>query len=226
MSEWRLLGRMPTASNAVFVADIDGERVVYKPVIGEAPLWDFPDGTLAGREYASYLVADFMSDGDSFVPKTWIDDGPHGTGMVQEWIDADSDAELVWLADDYVAHEMSEELRRIALFDVIVNNADRKAGHLLSVGTLRYGIDHGVTFHRAPKLRTVLWGWAGHELTDDETALVTQVQDAVLSRNLDLQPWITRAEIDAVARRCDELLVDGAFPAPWHEWRCLPWPLY
>ena len=232
MTEWRLLGRVPTASNAVFMAEVDGLRVVYKPVAGEAPLWDFPDGTLAKREVASYRVADFLSrssgaaEGDSFVPRTWIDDGPHGPGMVQEWIEADGESELVWLEDDHVGHERSDEIRRIALFDAIVNNADRKAGHLLSVGERRYAIDHGVTLHQSPKLRTVLWGWAGEQITDDERALVARVQDAVIARDLDLRAWIARAEIDALVRRCDELLIDGAFPVPWHEWRCLPWPLY
>ncbi len=229
MSEWQILGRVPTASNAVLVAEVDGERVVYKPVAGEVPLWDFPDGSLANREYASYLIAEFMAGSvaeESFVPRTWLADGPHGFGMVQEWIDAEVVAEPVWVADNALYHEMSDEIRRIALFDVLVNNADRKAGHLLCVGTRRFAIDHVVTLHRSPKLRTVLWGWAGDPLTEDECALVAAVQDAVITRELDLRAWITRAETDALVRRCDELLVDRAFPEPWDEWRCLPWPLY
>ena len=186
----KLRGRIMPASNATFLAELDGREVVYKPIAGERPLWDFPTGTLADREVAAYLVSEAI--GWDVVPRTWWGDGPHGPGMIQEWQVVDPDQEAVtlvaagrvppdWFAvfdgvddrdrDVTLVHEDTDALRRMAVFDVIVNNADRKGGHVLAMPDgHRYGVDHGVTFHHEPKLRTVLWGWAATPLTDEERA--------------------------------------------------------
>lgn len=184
--ELTLTGRIRTASNATFVGSIGDQTVVYKPIRGEKPLWDFPDGCLAHREVAAYLVSEAM--GWNIVPKTWLRDGPLGEGMVQLWQEPDPEQDAVDLmpADEVpetgwkhvlegqddagqivaLVHEDTAALRRMAVFDVIVNNADRKGDHILAMKDgHRYGVDHGLTFHREHKLRTVLWGWVGKELT-------------------------------------------------------------
>src|SRR3954447_4204392 len=195
--ELSLHGRVMPASNATFVGEIDGRRVVYKPVGGERPLWDFPEGTLADREVAAYLVSEAL--GWDIVPLTYQRDGPHGPGMVQLWQEPDPVQEAVTLVagddvpDGYLyvfeglddrdqvvslVHEDTSELRRMAVFDVIVNNADRKGGHVLAMtGGHRYGVDHGLTFHVENKLRTVLWGWAGGLLTEADRADLAQLAD-------------------------------------------------
>ena len=179
-----LHGRIMPASNATFVGEIDDVRVVYKPVAGERPLWDFPDGTLAHRERAAYLVSEAF--GWDVVPETWLRGGPHGAGMVQRWQEPDPEQVAVTLVPEgdvpegwrrvfdgidgqdrpvSLIHEDSPPLRRMAVFDIVVNNADRKGGHVLEMADgHRYGVDHGVTFHTDPKLRTVLWGWLGEDL--------------------------------------------------------------
>src|SRR3954462_13153825 len=195
--ELTLHGRVMPASNATFVGEIGGRRVVYKPVAGERPLWDFPDGTLAEREEAAYVVSEAL--GWALVPLTFRRDGPHGPGMVQLWEEPDPVQEAVTLVRDtdvpdgylYVfeglddrdqvvslVHEDTPELRRMAVFDVVVNNADRKGGQVLAMtGGHRYGVDHGLTFHAEHKLRTVLWGWAGDVLTDEDRTAVVELAD-------------------------------------------------
>jgi uncharacterized repeat protein (TIGR03843 family) len=243
--ELLLHGRIMPASNATFIGEIDGVQVVYKPVAGERPLWDFPDGTLADREVAAYAVSE--ATGWNVVPTTWLRDGPHGPGMVQLWQEPDAAQEAVTLVREgelpagylhvfdgvdgrdravSLVHEDTAALRRMAVFDVVVNNADRKGGHVLEmVDGHRYGVDHGVTFHTDHKLRTVLWGWLGRALTEEEIAGVRRVREALggdlgelLSRHL------TDLEIDVVARRCDRLLGAGTMPAPRGEWPAVPWP--
>ena len=158
-------GRLVDASNATFycAVELDGiaAACVYKPRAGERPLWDFPDGTLARREVAAYAVSE--ATGWVIVPPTVMRDGPFGVGMLQLWIDVDDSVDLVALArsDD-------PRLRRMAVFDAVVNNADRKGGHLLpTVDGQLYGVDHGVTFSVEDKLRTLLWQWRGRPLTDE-----------------------------------------------------------
>src|SRR4051812_3111582 len=187
------------ASNATFLGDIEGVQVVYKPVSGERPLWDFPDGTLAGRERAAYLLSE--ATGWNVVPETWLRDGPHGPGMVQRWQEPDPEQAAVTLVADgavpagyrhvfdgvdaqdravALVHEDSAPLRRMAVFDIVVNNADRKGGHVLEMADgHRYGVDHGVTFHTDHKLRTVLWGWLGEELTEEQVDGVRRVGNEV-----------------------------------------------
>ena len=240
-----LHGRIMPASNATFIGEIDGIQVVYKPVRGERPLWDFPDGTLAGREVAAYAVSEAL--GWNIVPHTFLRDGPHGPGMVQLWQEPDEEQLAVDIVPEgdlpqgwchvfdgvdgqdravSLIHEDSPELRRMAVFDVIVNNADRKGGHVLAMPDgHRYGVDHGVTFHTDDKLRTVLWGWLGEELTPEEVAAVAGLRDRVradLGRTLG--PLVSAVEIRAIERRCRHLLSAGVLPAPHGEWPAIPWP--
>ena len=233
------------ASNATFVGEIDGVRVVYKPVAGERPLWDFPDGTLAAREVAAYAVSEALAW--DLVPPTWLRDGPHGTGMVQLWREPDaSQAPVDIVAEGQVpaghlhvfdgldahdnvvslVHEDTPALRRMAVFDVVVNNADRKGGHVLAMtGGHRHGVDHGLTFHVEPKLRTVLWGWLGQRLTDEErVSLERLVDDLDGGLGEVLADQLTDAELRAVGTRAAALLEDGRFPAPRGEWPSIPWP--
>ena len=240
-----LHGRIMPASNATFLGEIDGTKVVYKPIAGERPLWDFPDGTLADREVAAYAVS--VATGWDIVPETWMGEGPHGLGMLQCWQEPDPEQEAVtlvgagehrpgWLAvfdgvDQHdrevtLIHEDTPALRRMAVFDVLVNNADRKGGHVLEMaGGHRYGVDHGVTFHHEAKLRTVLWGWQGEPLTDAEVAGVQRVlKGLTASLGEELAGALTEREIDALDRRCRRLLDRGVLPAPRGDWPAIPWP--
>lgn len=250
--ELELQGRIMPASNATFlgsITDQHGEhreyKVVYKPERGERPLWDFPDGTLADREVASYLVSEVM--GWDVVPLTWLAEGPHGRGMVQLWQEVDPDVEAVTLVpegklppgylhvfdalddrdrDISLVHEDTTALRRMAVFDVVVNNADRKGGHVLEMpGGHRHGVDHGVTLHHEHKLRTVLWGWGGRALDDEEVAGVERVRSALGGRlGQQLADHLTDLEITALDRRCARLLSMGCLPLPRGEWPQIPWP--
>ncbi len=220
-------GRLVEASNATLyceislVGDGDGDtgRCVYKPVRGERALWDFPDGTLAGRERAAYLLSE--ATGAGIVPPTVLRDGPFGPGMVQLWIDIDETVDLVALvrSDD-------PQLRAIALFDAVVNNSDRKGSHLLPGPSGRiYGIDHGVTFHVEDKLRTLLWTWRGHRLRADELELLACLREAAGgSLGAALAALLTDAEIASLRARINRLLTERRFPVPSGDWPPIPWP--
>ncbi|MEO3759151.1 SCO1664 family protein [Mycobacterium sp. B14F4] len=266
--ELTVIGRIRSASNATFLCETHlGERqthCVYKPVAGEAPLWDFPDGTLAGREVAAYLVSAAL--GWNIVPYTIIRDGPAGPGMVQRWIDQPGDTadvrsesaevesepaagpDLVDLlpagrippgylpilqAYDYAGAEVTlvhaddDRLRRMAVFDVLVNNADRKGGHILSgVDGRVYGVDHGVTLHVEDKLRTVLWGWAGKPVDDPTLEAVTALRDDLRNGLADrLGDHITMREVAALLARTVALLNDPVMPTPDRR-RPIPWPAF
>ncbi|WP_066043188.1 SCO1664 family protein [Herbiconiux solani] len=243
-----ILGRIRTASNATFLARIGEVEVVYKPISGEKPLWDFPDGDLAHREVAARLVSEAL--GWDVVPETWLRDGPLGAGMVQRWQDVDPEQEAVDLVpvdavpdagwrlvfdghDDHdrpvaLIHEDTPVLRRMAVFDVVTNNADRKGGHVLAMpGGHRYGVDHGLTFHVEPKLRTVLWGWLGDPLDDDELAGLARLQ-AALSDGLadELTGYLTDEEIGMLVERCKRLAAAARFPSPQGQMPAVPWPLF
>ena len=251
--ELTVLGRIRSASNATFLCEATlpdrpdtPVQCVYKPVTGEQPLWDFPDGTLAGREFGSYLVSAAL--GWEVVPLTIIRDGPAGTGMLQLWVEQPEDADLVDLcpadvvppgylsvltAYDYsgdrvtLVHADDPGLRRMAVFDVIVNNADRKGGHILTgVDGRVYGVDHGLSLHVHDKLRTVLWGWAGQSL-DDATLEAVAGLDAQLDGELGerLREHITAAELAALRTRVRALLDDPVMPSPDGR-RPLPWPAF
>jgi uncharacterized repeat protein (TIGR03843 family) len=216
-------GRLVTASNATLYCSIDHDgrqaHCVYKPVSGERPLWDFPDGTLAGREVSAYLISEAM--GWRIVPPTVHRDGPFGPGMVQLWIEADDDADLLALS-----RGQSPAIRRMAVFDAVVNNADRKIGHLLPIGDHVYGCDHGVCFSSDYKLRTVLWQWRGEPLTDEAVAALQALRTALEHGSLwrELGELITEAEAVATAERVRLMLHHRIHPYPSEDWPAIPWP--
>ena len=242
-------GRLVDASNASLLCEIglDGAqaRCVYKPVAGERPLWDFPDGTLAGREVATYLLSE--ATGWRIVPPTVLRDGPFGPGMCQLWVDADPSVRLIdvvppsrlpagWLRvldalgsggqPVVLGHADDARLRRMAVLDAVVNNADRKGGHVLPLPDGQVlGVDHGVCFHVESKLRTVLWGWAGEALSGEETTVLHRLGEQ-LDGDLGAQlaTLLTRAEVRATRRRIDGLLSDGRFAVPSEGWPSIPWP--
>ncbi len=224
MSEGTLTvtGRLVDASNAtLFGTIVEGEdevRVIYKPVAGERPLWDFPDGNLAQREYAAFLISEI--GGWSLVPLTILRDGPFGIGMVQQWIDIDESVDLALFY-----REDNSSLRAMALFDAVVNNTDRKIGHLIPApdGKL-YGCDHGVTFHEEDKLRTVLWQWASMNLSDQEIEQLRTLRESLIAEEESLTSLISAVEFKALLGRVDRLLAQKIFPEPSDEWPAVPWP--
>lgn len=220
-------GRLTAASNATLYCTVsDGVRsavCVYKPVAGERPLWDFPDGTLAGREVSAYAVSEAL--GWSVVPPTVHRDGPYGEGMAQLWVHGDTTVDLVALSRE-TGHR---GLRRMAVLDAVINNSDRKIGHLLPTpeGHL-YGCDHGVSFAEDYKLRTVLWQWQGQPLTEEALAALAEVR-ARLRRPEDpltaeLTTHLTGPEVYAVQARVDLLIHHGIHPYPAPDWPSVPWP--
>lgn len=247
----QLEGRLVDASNTTLRALVthDGvtARCVYKPIRGERPLWDFPDGTLAGREVAAYLVSE--ATGWNVVPPTIMRDGPLGEGACQLWIDETRAESAIrvgfvradalppgWLTvasaedddgDAYLlAHADDDELAQMAIFDAVINNADRKGGHVLypKAGSLR-GVDHGVCFHVDDKLRTVLWGWAGQPLPEGAKEVLTELRHdlsgALGARLCDL---LSTDEVATTIARVDRLLASGSFPQPRPGRPAVPWP--
>jgi len=245
--ELELTGRLMQASNATFLAILTMETAtvecVYKPMQGERPLWDFPTHTLALREVAAYEVS--RIGGFDVVPVTVLVEGPVGLGSLQVWVDSEPDenealVNLVpaqempttgWFAcvdglDSHdrpvsVIHADHPELRMLAVFDALVNNADRKGGHIIGSAGRVFGVDHGISFHTDPKLRTLLWGWAGEELSERElTALSTARRDAPAQ----LGELLAQDEIAALIRRADVLLRRRRFPSPRGGHSTIPWP--
>lgn len=222
IGEIKISGRLVDASNATLFGSCthDGNElsVIYKPIAGERPLWDFADGNLASREYASYLLSELI--GWNLIPVTVLRDGPFGEGMVQQWIDIDEDVDLAlfYRTDD-------ARLRKLALFDAIINNTDRKIGHLLPTKDGRVlGCDHGVTFHEEDKLRTVLWQWANVPLTDSEKLELTQLLGHLNLRTTEILHLVTENEYQALIERVERLLSSGEFPVPSEDWPAVPWP--
>jgi len=218
-------GRLVEASNATLYCSISHQGVqaacVYKPVAGERPLWDFPPGTLAGREVAAYAVS--RAAGWGIVPPTVMRDGPFGPGMCQLWIDADGATDLIALARS----PDHPQLRDMAVFDAVVNNADRKIGHLLprTDGRL-YGCDHGVCFGEEYKLRTVLWQWRGRRLPGRALRALGRLQEELASGDLagELAALLSRAEVRATGERVDLLVQHRVHPYPPENWPAVPWP--
>lgn len=250
--EVEVLGRLVQASNATLLVRVSsGEhaaRAVYKPVRGERPLWDFPHGTLADREVATHVLA--TAAGWDTVPLTVArETGPFGEGSIQLWVEevdteplvdviAPKDLHAGWLvvleAEDgrgepvLLVHRDDPELRRMALLDAVANNADRKGGHVLRGpdGAVR-GVDHGLTFNADDKLRTVLWGWAGEPLRDDEVACLRRLDEllapgAALAEQL--HPLLRIDEVERTRERVAELLETGRMPEPAGGWPSIPWP--
>ena len=215
--------RLVDASNATLFAQASDSKneinCIYKPIAGERPLWDFPDGSLADREFAAFLVSNYL--GLNIVPLTILREGPYGLGMVQEWIEIDESIDLA----GYFSQDLPE-LRKMALFDAIINNTDRKIGHLLPTpeGSL-FGCDHGVTFHHEDKLRTVLWQWAGDKLTNNEITTLKKLVSGIESE-LDLSPFLTEQEIQALIDRVQKLISTELMPTPNPDWPAIPWPAF
>jgi len=247
-------GRLVDASNVVLLGQLElGDirtRVIYKPVKGERPLWDFPDGTLAQREAAAFVLS--AVGGWNLVPPTVLRDGPHGSGSVQLWVDAveggtqtlidvvtPAELEPGWLpvfeaqlsdgTEVVVAHADRPELASAAVFDAVINNADRKGSHLVldQSGSL-WGFDHGISYHSEPKLRTVLWGWVGKPLPEVDLARLEALSGwlsnprSPVSRTI--KGLLSPAEVDAVRQRIAGLLSTGLFPEPNGRGPAVPWP--
>lgn len=242
--ELELTGRLLQASNATFQAELTTRAgrltCVYKPIRGERPLWDFPDHTLALREVAAHRVS--RAGGFDVVPVTVLVEGPFGPGSLQVWVDedettlvdlvpADAEPEPGWFAvlegldaDEQpvlLRHADHPVLRRMAVLDVLINNADRKGGHILASDGHVFGVDHGVSFHTEPKLRTLLWGWAGEALTDAELTCVRRVRDDGPEACAGL---LSEAEVAALVTRAEDLLARGTLPEPGGDWPSIPWP--
>lgn len=253
--ELTVVGRVVSASNATLVCEAgDGDsavRCVYKPVRGEVPLWDFPDGTLAGREVASYEISEALGWG--VIPPTVLRDGPFGPGMVQKWIDTPEErvegrVDLVdicrpdlvpagWIPvlqaydgdgeEIALIHADDPRLQRMAVLDVILNNADRKGGHALEgLDGYVYGVDHGICLHAENKLRTVLWGWAGEPIPEELLPAITGLVKEIGGDLADeLAEHLTDTEITALADRARRLLDDPVMPLP-DTARPIPWPAF
>jgi hypothetical protein len=220
-------GLMPDCSNYTYLAHVRGEGgpetlAVYKPAPGETPLDDFPDGTLGKREVAAYLVSAALNW--QVVPLTvYRDDGPLGPGSLQQFIVAD-------LSEHYFSlmPARSSDFRRFAAFDVIVNNADRKSGHCLLDGDGHiWGVDNGLTFHALPKLRTVIWEFAGEEVADNLREDARKLAGELTARDgwvRSLEQLISVAEMRALTQRARRLADEGRYPEPTSRW-AYPWPL-
>ncbi len=256
-------GRLVDASNATLVGAVTLEgvtvRCVYKPTRGERPLWDFPDGTLGRREVATSLL-DRATGWDLVPPTAWREDGPFGEGMAQAWVESGPGAAAVpgaglvdvvaptavtdgWRvilearghdgAPVLLVHADHEALARMALLDVVTNNADRKGGHVLLGRTARdaadrvQGVDHGVSFHEDDKLRTVLWGWAGEPLPDHAVDALVHLDEALGGCTGDeLASLLSTQEVRRTRSRLRALLRAGTYPRPAEGWPSLPWPAF
>jgi uncharacterized repeat protein (TIGR03843 family) len=249
--ELELEGRIVTASNASFLGRVTLDDVslacIYKPIAGERPLWDFPEGSLAGRERAARVVSE--AAGLHVVPPTVLRDGRFGRGMCQRWVQVDPDQARVdvvdvdfdeagWIpvleAEDrhdhpvLLVHADDEALRDMAVFDIVINNADRKGGHVLvDMGGDLWGCDHGVSFNEEPKLRTVLWGWAGEPLRERDRDVLQRLRHRCRNGLDDeLANWLSGVEIGALGYRIDRLLRSGEMPSPDGSWPAIPWPAF
>ena len=219
--ELSIIGRLVDASNATLLCELTTDedqpfKVIYKPGAGERPLWDFPEGNLAGREVAAFQLSEDL--GLSVIPETVLREGPFGLGSVQRWIEIDESIDLSTLASS-----TSREIRDIAFLDILLNNTDRKFGHLLPLEDGRIlGCDHGLTFHTEDKLRTVLWQFADEPITpQEEKSLRT------LGATLDPERYIgliSEEEFAALLIRAERLLSTGVFPMPSEDWPAVPWP--
>jgi len=226
-----IIGRMTIASNATFFVVVESSpdaagrvvaaSAVYKPVRGERPLSDFPDGTLACREVAAHAVSE--ASGWNVVPPTIMRDGPFGEGMVQLWMETDDTVDIAELLDSDNA-----ALRRMAVLDVVLNNADRKAGHLLPLRDGRIlGCDNGLTFAVEPKLRTVLWRWRGQRLSGEERTVLETLRGQLHGElGEELRGLLAPAEVRATVGRIGRLLRSGRLPQPDPRRPAIPWPPY
>jgi uncharacterized repeat protein (TIGR03843 family) len=242
--ELTVVGRLVAASNATFYCVIEGPAgagdtgdgagdtgaagadgptlaasCVYKPIRGEQPLYDFPDGTLACREVGAHLLSE--ASGWDLIPPTVMRDGPFGEGMVQLWVEVDEAVDVGELISTDNA-----SLRRMAVLDAVLNNADRKGGHLLPLPDGRIqGCDNGLCFAVEPKLRTILWRWRGQRLNDDERAVLERLREGLAGPLGDeLAGLLTSDELAATSHRIEALLSSGTLPRPDRNRPAIPWP--
>lgn len=217
---YELKGQFVLGSNYTFLVDVHHEGAsypaVYKPSRGEQPLWDFPENTLALREVAAYLVSEAL--GFHLVPFTTLrNDGPHGVGSLQQFIEYDPNYHYFSFSN-----EDRQLLRPVILFDLLINNADRKGGHIFFENETHklFAIDHGICFHEEDKLRTVLWDFAGQKIPAD---LLDRLS---LSRGLlqELEPYLSPEEINSLCNRAESIRKRGVFPRQPRDRRALPWP--
>lgn len=241
-------GRVLAASNATLRCSLEtGAAIVYKPQRGERPLWDFPNGSLTGREVAAFEIDRALGFG-LIPPTVWRDDGPAGAGMCQLWVDEDDDARLVdvvapdavpsgWLgvleASDGIGnpvvlvHAPDPRLQKMAVLDMLINNGDRKGGHVITdVSGDLWGVDHGVTLSVEPKLRTVLWGWAGTEIPAGILESVEVLSDRLREGIPHVTRWLDPWEVEALNDRVESLLETGRFARPRGDWPPIPWPVF
>ena len=217
--ELEVLGRLVDASNASLLCQLpNGSQVIYKPIAGERPLWDFPDGNLASREVAAFYVSEI---GDfKVVPPTVMREGPFGLGAVQEWITTAVDLDVI-----EIAQSSNEQIRNLALFDIIINNADRKFGHILvTPDNAIFGCDHGVSFHHENKLRTVIWQFADLKLTAEEIEKIELLLSKLDTSHL--SKYLSKLEVSALFERANALLATKKFAVPNPNWPAVPWPPY
>ena len=218
-SEVIVTGRLVDASNATLYGHLKSDenlKVIYKPIAGERPLWDFPNGNLASREVAAFKFSEtFQFD---LVPPTVMRDGPYGDGMVQLWRNDAQPSNLI-----EIGQSNHPGLRKLAFFDCLINNADRKYGHLLILGDGRIqGCDHGVCFHTEDKLRSVLWQFAGESFNEEEINILDKVIEHDLAK--DFSQLLQIDEIDAIKQRAIRLLSEHIFPLPATDRPAIPWP--
>ena len=217
--ELEIIGRLVDASNASLLCKLPNElKVIYKPIAGERPLWDFPDGNLASREVAAFYISE-VGEFD-VVPKTVLREGPFGIGAIQQWIETSEAADVI-----AIAQSDDPQIRNLALFDIVINNADRKFGHILITpdGQI-FGCDHGVSLHEENKLRTVIWQFAEQKLTLEEMA---KLKDLLSKIDLNhLAKFLSAEEIAAFLQRVQGLIEDGRFSSPNPNWPAVPWPPY
>jgi uncharacterized repeat protein (TIGR03843 family) len=218
--DYELKGQFVLGSNYTFLVKVHYEGMdypaVYKPSRGEQPLWDFPENTLALREVAAYIVSEAL--GFHIVPFTTLrEDGPHGAGSLQQFIEYDPEYHYFNFTEDD-----RQLLQPIALFDVLVNNADRKGGHIFFENDTHklYAIDHGICFHEENKLRTVLWDFGGQKIPADLLSRLS-LSPGLLS---DLGRYLDPVEISALCARADSILKRGVFPRQPRDRRAMPWP--
>lgn len=244
-----VIQRISEASNATFFCrdPHTGIEYVYKPVQGERPLWDFPHSSLTGREIAASELNQLTGWG--LVPPTqWIQDAPFGEGMAQQWvpqIESDRPVDLFtpesvpeeWIVVlsgyDHVgnpvvlAHADTSDLRKLSVFDSMLNNADRKAGHILANNSHQiFAIDHGVCFHEESKLRTVIWGWAGSPIPLDLLSTLENCLEQLGARYDPIDMWLSDGESSALRRRIEHLIEFQTYPLPSPEWPAIPWPVF
>ena len=219
IGELEIIGRLVDASNASLLCKLPDEtKVIYKPIAGERPLWDFPDGNLASREVAAY----YLSEVGNFkvVPKTVLREGPFGLGAVQEWIEVSEGVDVIATAQSH-----DSQIRNLALFDIVINNADRKFGHILITSDQQvFGCDHGVSLHEENKLRTVIWQFAELDLLPSESQQLLDLLTAIDREYL--KNLLSENEVESIFGRVGKILKDGRFATPSPNWPAVPWPPY